>query len=71
MSVSETLLSMVALRLAILVLFAAAAPALSARSHRDAAVARISTTAPLAITCGPATDRGEEDALIHEMLTHD
>ena len=71
MSVSETLLSIVAFRLAVLVLFVATAQALPARSHHEDPAPRALVAATLAAACVPAIHGGQEDALIQDMLTHD
>lgn len=71
MSVSETLLSVVAVRLAVLVAFAAIAQVLPARSHQEAPTPSVVVAAPLAPACVPATQVNQEQALIQDMLWHD
>ncbi len=71
MSVSEILLSLVAFRLAVLVLLVAAVPALSVQSHRDDPVLYAPLAATPVTACGPAIDDGQENVLINEMQTHD
>ncbi|WP_050733235.1 hypothetical protein [Methylobacterium sp. ARG-1] len=71
MSVSETLLSIVAFRLAVLVAFVATAQALPARSHQEVSVPRPVVAAPQALACEPATQGDREHALIQDMLRHD
>lgn len=70
MNVSETLLSIVAFRLAVLVLFVMAAQALPARSHHDASVPHSPVVATKTIACVSAAHGSEEDARIQDMLTH-
>jgi hypothetical protein len=71
MSVSETLLSIVAFRLAVVVLFVASAQMLPVRSHHDDPIPLTSGAVIQAAACVPATDSGRDLVLIDEMLKHD
>ncbi|AWN39734.1 hypothetical protein [Methylobacterium durans] len=71
MSVSETLLSIVAFRLAVLVALVATAQALPTRSHDADPVPRGTGAVTLAAACVPAAHSVEDDVRIHDMLRHD
>ncbi|GEP06684.1 hypothetical protein [Methylobacterium oxalidis] len=71
MNVSETLLSLVAFRLVVLVAFVATAQALPTRSHHDNPVSRAPGAVTVAAACMPATHGVQHDVQIHDMLRHD